>query len=457
MTTGTNSNTNETTQQSAPPQDPPPQKPKAQDKQQQQPKQPELMVGDRCQVVWRDGTLKLAEIIERRERGKSKKRKLDNEQVKVEYYVHYVQFDRRLDEWKPLDQFKLETVDRSHRHVHSASAGLDSSMKPSTDSSAANTLEPTTSMRTTRSSNASSLAALEREHHEITKIKNIQSIVMGRWEVAAWYFSPFPQVYSCCDKLYVCEFCLKYMKYRRTLRLHGAECVLRTPPGKEIYRELDASDNSTIVSVFEVDGKQNPIYCQNLCLLAKLFLDHKTLYYDVDPFLFYIICQVDEEGAHIVGYFSKEKLSAEDYNLACILTFPQYQKSGYGKFIISLSYELSKREQKVGSPEKPLSDLGKISYRSYWTHILLNDVFGKHTNYKEPLTIADISKRTAIKTEDIISTLQSLGMIKFWKGQHVVHVQQNIVQRYLDQKKKMRLCNSEFLVWEPPSEPNKKK
>jgi len=46
-------------------------------------------------------------------------------------------------------------------------------------------------------------------------------------------------------------------------------------------------------------------YAQNLCLLAKLFLDHKTLYYDTDPFLFYILCEVDRIGYHIVGYFSK--------------------------------------------------------------------------------------------------------------------------------------------------------
>jgi hypothetical protein len=41
--------------------------------------------------------------------------------------------------------------------------------------------------------------------------------------------------------------------------------------------------------MFEVDGVKEKIYCQNLCLLAKLFLDHKTLYYDVDPFLFYVL------------------------------------------------------------------------------------------------------------------------------------------------------------------------
>lgn len=64
---------------------------------------------------------------------------------------------------------------------------------------------------------------------------------------------------------------------------------------------------------------------QSLCYMAKLFLDHKTLYYDVDPFLFYVICQLDEYGYHLVGYYSKEKYSEQGYNLACILTLPPYQ------------------------------------------------------------------------------------------------------------------------------------
>ena len=125
-------------------------------------------------------------------------------------------------------------------------------------------------------------------------------------------------------------------------------------------------------------------------------------------------------------------MSAEEYNLACILTFPQHQKHGYGKFIISLSYELTKREEKTGSPEKPLSDLGKISYRSYWTHILLH-LLSDHDSSQD-ISIKDISMKTGIKTEDIISTLQSLDMIKCWKGQHVVFVKQEIIQNYLKQK-----------------------
>ena len=53
-------------------------------------------------------------------------------------------------------------------------------------------------------------------------------------------------------------------------------------------------------------------YAQNLCLLAKLFLDHKTLYYDTDPFLFYVLCELDTLGYHIVGYFSKVNISPAD-------------------------------------------------------------------------------------------------------------------------------------------------
>lgn len=48
------------------------------------------------------------------------------------------------------------------------------------------------------------------------------------------------------------------------------------------------------------------MYCQNLCLLAKLFLDHKTLYYDVEGFKFYVVTEREQKTKDIVvGYFSK--------------------------------------------------------------------------------------------------------------------------------------------------------
>lgn len=142
---------------------------------------------------------------------------------------------------------------------------------------------------------------LEREHEEATKVKNIEKIVIGKWQVETWYYSPFPAAYCDLETLYVCEYCLSYMKGFKTYKQHT--CAHRHPPGKEIYRHQD-------VSVYEIDGKEHRAYCQKLCLLAKLFLDHKTLYFETTPFLFYVVTKVDSEGAHIVGYFSKEKVSA---------------------------------------------------------------------------------------------------------------------------------------------------
>jgi GNAT superfamily N-acetyltransferase len=66
-------------------------------------------------------------------------------------------------------------------------------------------------------------------------------------------------------------------------------------------------------------------------------MDHKTLYFDVEPFLFYVLTVTDEHGCHFVGYFSKEKYSHQQFNLACIVTLPCYQKKGYGRFLIDFS------------------------------------------------------------------------------------------------------------------------
>ncbi len=68
----------------------------------------------------------------------------------------------------------------------------------------------------------------------------------------------------------------------------------------------------------QVDGKEDKVYCQALCLFSKLFLDHKTLYYDVDPFLFYVFCEVDQNGCFLPpGCFIRGFKSTPSVDLSC--------------------------------------------------------------------------------------------------------------------------------------------
>lgn len=53
---------------------------------------------------------------------------------------------------------------------------------------------------------------------------------------------------------------------------------------------------------------------------------------------------------------------------------PSHQSKGYGKMLIDLSYYLSMREHKIGSPEHPLSDMGLIAYRSYWKSVIISSL-----------------------------------------------------------------------------------
>ncbi|KAI2470752.1 acyl-CoA N-acyltransferase [Annulohypoxylon bovei var. microspora] len=258
------------------------------------------------------------------------------------------------------------------------------------------------------------------------------------------------------ERLYVCPCCFKYSrelvlwwehvracertfrmpgrkvythpKGKRTVRVAGAgagvEGVAEKEKGKGRGRKRSDADANTSASataeevvsdrgewsVWEIDGEKDRLFCQNLSLFAKLFLDNKSVFFDVTGFNYFLLVytpdpslpsdikpyplanninlsespplshshlsstnpsdpetqQLPENRPQVVGFFSKEKLSWDNNNLACILVFPPWQRKGLGALLMGVSYEISRREGILGGPEKPISELGRKGYKRYW-------------------------------------------------------------------------------------------
>ncbi|ORY07895.1 hypothetical protein LY90DRAFT_440279 [Neocallimastix californiae] len=268
-------------------------------------------------------------------------------------------------------------------------------------------------------------------------ISKNKAIKFGSYLIKMWFASPYPAEYSERPILYLCEYCFKYLNSEYALMRHQKKCPIKVPPGNEIYRDKN-------ISIFEVDGRKNKIYCQNLCLLSKLFLDHKTLYYDVEPFLFYIMTLPKNQHYKFVGYFSKEKQCESGYNLSCLLTLPIYQRKGYGNALIAFSYMLSKIEGKTGSPEKPLSDFGLRSYRKYWRYNVFKALTELHL-LDDELTIDEISRMTSISENDILCTLYNSGLLKKYE---LFIDTEKIINYVKDEEAKIKIkLDPKYLRW----------
>lgn len=294
-------------------------------------------------------------------------------------------------------------------------------------------------------SQAASMGGVKKSRKFSELTSEIEYIEFGKFQIDVWYDAPYPEEYSRNKALFICEYCLKYMESDIVAWRHTKKCPWKTPPGDEIYRDGN-------VAVFEVDGRKNTLYCQNLCLLAKLFLGSKTLYYDVEPFLFYVMTEYDQYGCHFVGYFSKEKRPSSLNNVSCILVLPIHQQKGYGHLLIDFSYLLTRVEKKTGSPEKPLSDMGLVSYRNYWRLVLCRYLKDFKPGDKIP-SIREISDSMGLTPDDVISALDALGTLirDPVTGTYAMKIMpdyyQEIFQRH-ESRKYVKL-NPKALSWTP--------
>ncbi|KAI9706895.1 MAG: hypothetical protein M1820_004674 [Bogoriella megaspora] len=245
---------------------------------------------------------------------------------------------------------------------------------------------------------------------------NVSNVVLGKLLIKTWYPSFYPEeiVGRRTERLYVCQYCFKYSKELIPWLAHTKVCPGKTesPPGDLIYFKNE-------YAIHEVDGEEHRaskklprvLYTQNLSLFAKLFLETKSVFFDVATFLYYLLIYTDPltQEPQVVGFFSKEKLSWENNNLACIIIFPPWQKRGLGQILMGVSYELSKREGRVGGPEKPLSELGLKGYMQYWSALLSR--YLASCPAKKSITVRSISEDTYMQSEDITLTLKEMGIL----------------------------------------------
>lgn len=159
------------------------------------------------------------------------------------------------------------------------------------------------------------------EHSHPCLPRYIEKVDFGQYELATWYHSPLPPPYATAKHLFICPYTLKYFRKRKTLDSHMQSIALdhRHPPGECIYvspapapanAASDTGPKITAVcqpqvreplvvsarcvwsvwrgtktqlqvSVYKIDGLKHKLFCQNLCLFSRMFLDGKTLIWEV--------------------------------------------------------------------------------------------------------------------------------------------------------------------------------
>lgn len=339
--------------------------------------------------------------------------------------------------------------------------------------------------------------------------RNIHQSVLGNLLFDAWYYSPYPdnvilqqsglgngsaissvdsrndQAHGLhgnhgaqhgsmrgeemvCPRLYVCACCFRYTPIQHQLTQHLAHHRQLRSAGQELNQPVPKSAFKVYewegYAVWEIEGEKEKLYCQNLSLFGKLFLEQKSVFFDTSGFKYYVLTYTTQENlvspaptkararkrssstntteeddllyhTRVLGFFSKENLSWDANNLACILIFPPFQHRQLGQLLMAVSYKLSGWEWEggiIGGPEKPLSAMGRKSYLRFWSERIARFMMGQSADAdakrvfdsingrnsktvhqrKEEMTIKEIGDRTGMLGEDVVAALTEMGICK---------------------------------------------
>ena len=98
----------------------------------------------------------------------------------------------------------------------------------------------------------------------------------------------------------------------------------------------------------------------------------------------------------------------------------------------------------------------QLSFRSYWRQVLLEHL----RNVRGEVSIKELSDATMITPQDVVDTLQGLGMIKYWKGSHLIHADPRNVRELLSRFGSAKGIDVDpaCLHWQPlPTQPPRKR
>lgn len=158
------------------------------------------------------------------------------------FYVHYVNFNKRLDEWVTGDRINLDKEvifprpkrqleedtnkkQKKKKKFPQKAAVVESDAKSSEMGEGSDVMDlDNLNVRGLKDEEISredeikklrTSGSMIQNPHEVAHVRNLSKIIMGKFEIEPWYFSPYPIELTDLDVVYIDDFTLQYFGSRK--------------------------------------------------------------------------------------------------------------------------------------------------------------------------------------------------------------------------------------------------